>query len=338
VSIPLSQAIFSLFSHGDYSDLFWEDTRTLSIRWEDGKVERFTGGVDRGAGLRYQSGDECRYACVDDPEISAFEALAQQLTPGLATRKPPRALSPTALFRPTYERPVEQIAAEAKVALLQRAYAAASLPGVRQITIGYGENSRHVRIWTSEGVSTEEWRDTLTFSITVVAEKNGLLQTAYDSVSGTGGFEFFDANNVVTLARRVAERAVLRLSAPAAPLGEMPVIIAASAGGTLIHEAIGHPLEADAVQKDVSPTYKGSVGKVVADEKVSVLEDPTMPGQRGFYAFDDEGIQAQRVVTAKPRRSIVWRPTVMAAANRSVIVPSRAWRTHLSRRVRMIRK
>jgi TldD protein len=276
VSIPLSQAIFSLFSHGDYSDLFWEDTRTLSIRWEDGKVERFTGGVDRGAGLRYQSGDECRYACVDDPEISAFEALAQQLTPGLATRKPPRALSPTALFRPTYERPVEQIAAEAKVALLQRAYAAASLPGVRQITIGYGENSRHVRIWTSEGVSTEEWRDTLTFSITVVAEKNGLLQTAYDSVSGTGGFEFFDANNVVTLARRVAERAVLRLSAPAAPLGEMPVIIAASAGGTLIHEAIGHPLE--------------------ADEKVSVLEDPTMPGQRGFYAFDDEGIPAQRVV------------------------------------------
>src|ERR1041384_945688 len=76
----------------------------------------------------------------------------------------------------------------------------------------------------------------------------------------------------------------------------MPVVLAAQAGGTLIHEAIGHPLEADAVQKGVSPVYKGAVGKVVGNEKVSVLEDPTMAGQRGFYAFDDEGIPAQRVV------------------------------------------
>src|SRR4051812_38294488 len=76
----------------------------------------------------------------------------------------------------------------------------------------------------------------------------------------------------------------------------MPVVIAAEAGGTLIHEAIGHPLEADAVQKGVSPMYQGAIGKVVGHEKVSVLEDPTMPGQRGFYAFDDEGIPSQRVV------------------------------------------
>jgi TldD protein len=76
----------------------------------------------------------------------------------------------------------------------------------------------------------------------------------------------------------------------------MPVIIAAEAGGTLIHEAIGHPLESDAVQKDVSPMYKDAIGKLIGNEKVSVLEDPTMPGQRGFYAFDDEGVPSQRVV------------------------------------------
>src|SRR5262249_52584549 len=175
-------------------------------------------------------------------------------------------------------------------------YEAASGPLVRQISIGYGESSKHIRIWTSEGEQTEEWRTILTFSISVVAEKDGLLQTAYDSFSGSGGFELFDRHNVVTLARKVAKRAVDRLSAPAAPLGEMPIIIAAEAGGTLIHEAIGHPLEADAVQKGVSPMYKGAVGKVVGNEKVSVLEDPTMPGQRGFYAYDDEGVRAQRVV------------------------------------------
>jgi TldD protein len=284
-----------LLAFGDYADLFWEESRTLAIRWEDGNVERFTGGLECGAGLRYLSGDECRYACADNPELPAFEALARRLTPGLAHKKIIPAQAPLS-FKPSYGQPVNQIPAEVKVALLNQAYASARRPGVRQISIGYGESSRRLRVWTSEGKSTEEWRTTLTFSIKVVAEKDGLLQTAYDAISGTGGFEFFARNDIAALSRNVAARAVLRLSAPAAPLGEMPVIIAASAGGTLIHEAIGHPLEADAVQKDVSPTYKGIVGKVVAQEKVSVLEDPTMPGQRGFYAFDDEGVAAQRVV------------------------------------------
>ena len=295
MALSASPELFSLLAFGDYADLFWEDTRTLAIRWEDGKVERFTGGQESGAGLRYVAGEECRYACADNPELPAFSALARQLTPGLTSQKIISA-HPPLLFRPSYDRPADQIPAEEKVALLQRAYAAAQRPGVRQISIGYGENSRHLRVWTSEGTSTEEWRTTLTFYIKVVAEKDGLLQTAYDSISGTGGFEFFDQNDIAALSANVSERAVLRLTAPSAPLGEMPVIIAASAGGTLIHEAIGHPLEADAVQKDVSPTYKGIVGKVVADEKVSVLEDPTMQGQRGFYAFDDEGVPAQRVV------------------------------------------
>src|SRR5262249_16621936 len=132
--------------------------------------------------------------------------------------------------------------------------------------------------------------------ISVVAEKEGFLQSAYDAISGTAGFEFFDKNDVVKLSKKVADRAVLPLSPPPAPSGEMPVVIAAEAGGTLIHEAIGHPLEADAVQKGISPMYKGAIGKVVGNEKVSVLEDPTMPGIRGFYAFDDEGTPAQRVV------------------------------------------
>jgi TldD protein len=179
---------------------------------------------------------------------------------------------------------------------LERCFKAASLPHVRQVSISYGEIDKHIRIWTSDGMMTEEWRTTLTFAISVVAEKDGLLQTAYDAVSGTAGFEFFDKTDVIALSKKVAERAVRKLSAPPAPLGEMPIIIAAEAGGTLIHEALGHPLEADAVQKGVSPMYLGTVGKVVGNEKVSVLEDPTMPGRRGFYAFDDEGIPAERVV------------------------------------------
>ncbi len=289
---------FSVLSRGDYADLYWEESRVLSMRWEEAKLERLSHHEDCGAGLRYLIGEENRYASIDSPKPLDIEGLSHQLWPGKtvpATRSSKRFNTPL-IYKPAMRYDPQNVPSTKKVALLERCYKAASLAKVRQISINYGEVAKHIRIWTSEGRMTEEWRTTLTFSISVVAEKDGLLQTAYDAVSGTGGFEYFDAIDVVALSKKVAERAVLRLEAPAAPLGEMPVIIAAEAGGTLIHEALGHPLESDAVQKDVSPMYKGAIGKVIGNEKVSVLEDPTMSGQRGFYAFDDEGLPSQRVV------------------------------------------
>ena len=287
-----------LLALGDYADLFWEETRTLSMRWEEAKLERLTNHEDCGAGLRYLLGEENRYASVDNPVPSDIDGLSRQLWVGQSAPKSSglKTFSAPVIYKPNLRYAPCDIPPAKKVALIEKCYKAASLPFVRQISISYGEVEKHIRIWTSEGRATEEWRTTLTFSISVVAEKDGVLQTAYDAVSATAGFEYFDLVNVVALSKKVAERAVLRLSAPAAPLGEMPIIIAASAGGTLIHEAIGHPLESDAVQKDVSPMYKNAIGKVIGNEKVSVLEDPTMPGQRGFYAFDDEGVPSQRVV------------------------------------------
>ncbi len=278
----------TIFTNADYSDLYWEETRTLSMRWEEAKLERLSQNQECGAGLRSFSGEESRYASLDSPSPEELEVLAARLWKGRPwTSK---------THKPTIRLPSREIPSSEKAQLLEKCHQAASIPCVRQISIAYGEADKHIRIWTSEGKVTEEWRPVLTFSISVVAGKDGLLQTAYDAVSGSTGFEFFEAIDVIRLSKKVAERAVRRLSAPPAPLGEMPIIVAAEAGGTLIHEAIGHPLEADAVQKGVSPTYKGAIGKVVGNEKVSVLEDPTMPGQRGFYAFDDEGVAAQRVV------------------------------------------
>jgi TldD protein len=282
---------------GDYADLYCEESSSLAIRWEEGKVERFTGGQEAGAGLRYLFGEENRYGYVDNPDKEALEKVFRDLTGSARPRSNGRVgVKPPQIFRPAAAQPAAQVSPETKIALLRRAYEAAQGPFVRQVSISYGESAKHIRIFTSEGDVTEEWRTILTFSLTVVAEKDGVIQTAHEAVSGAGGFEFFDQNDVTALGRKVKERAIARLSAPAAPSGEMPIVIAAEAGGTLIHEAIGHPLEADAVQKGISPVYQGAVGKVVGNEKVSVLEDPTMPGQRGFYAFDDEGIPAQRVV------------------------------------------
>jgi TldD protein len=289
---------WNLLAYGDYADLYWERSRALSLRWEEGKLERLAHHEEGGAGLRYCIGEETRYACADEPTVDKIQSLARRLWPAETLAQSGRCLprAEAQSFVPRWRRHPRDVPISAKVQLIERCFRAASIPSVKQVTIHYGEVDKHIRIWTSEGEATEERRLGLTFSIAVVAEAAGWLQTAYDAVGGTGGYEFFETVDIVALARKVAERAVRRLSAPPAPLGEMPIIIAAEAGGTLIHEAIGHPLEADAVQKGVSPMYHGAVGKVVGNEKVSVVEDPTMAGQRGFYAFDDEAVPAERVM------------------------------------------
>src|SRR5258708_3039645 len=198
---PQPSVLATILGSGDYADLFWEDTRTLSMRWEDAKLERLTQSEDCGAGLRYLLGEENRYASVDNPEPSDIVGLSRQL--GIGKMPPAKNVlkAPPAprIYKPVMREDPQSISPTVKVALLGRCFKAASLPLVRQISISYGEVAKHIRIWTSEGRVTEEWRTTLTFSISVVAEKDGILQTAYDAASGTGGFEYFSQTDVVTL-------------------------------------------------------------------------------------------------------------------------------------------
>jgi TldD protein len=141
-----------------------------------------------------------------------------------------------------------------------------------------------------------EERNYMVFSVTVVAEKKGVLQTATEVAGALCGFELFEKSPPHTIAALCAKRAIEKLDAPPAPVGEMPVILESQAGGTMIHEAIGHSLEADGIQKGISPVYSGKVGTVVANEKITVYDDPTLSGHRGSFAYDDEGTPAERTV------------------------------------------
>jgi TldD protein len=203
---------------------------------------------------------------------------------------------------PVLKNPLE-VPLEKKIELLSAADRAArsvaSSKLIRQVSVSYGERFKKVRCYSrEEGTvsSCEEDRLYTIFVVNVVAEENGILQTATEVVGALCGFEIFDRVLPEAVAVMAAKRAILKLRAPNAPTGEMPVILQAEAGGTMVHEAIGHSLEADAVQKGISPVYQGKIGTVVANEKITVLDDPTLAGSRGSFAFDDEGTKAQPTV------------------------------------------
>jgi TldD protein len=121
------------------------------------------------------------------------------------------------------------------------------------------------------------------------------MQTGYESVGRTVGFELFDRYEVDDIARTAARRAITKLAARPAPSGTLPVVIGPGGGGVLFHEACGHGLEKDLVDKGAS-VFKGRLGQQVASPLVTLVDDGTMAEEWGFYAIDDEGTPAQRNV------------------------------------------
>lgn len=288
---------------GDFSDIYVEDSSSLALRWEEEKIQAISRTEEGGAGLRYLCGAETKFGHVDLPRPlegawgdsgrSKLFEVKKELAAGLPSLSLPKFHSPVLMSHAIKISPSDRSLQE-KIELLHSAFRAASNgPHIRQVSINYGEKLKKVGYLNSNGESYIEKRTYLVFSITVTAERNGDMQTAYESLGGLCGFEIFDGGQVERLARLVAARAQAKLDAPQAPVGEMPVVIASSSGGTLIHEAVGHSLEADAVLEGTSPSYIGKLGKVVANEKLTVYDDPTVPSARGSFHYDDEGVPSE---------------------------------------------
>jgi TldD protein len=121
------------------------------------------------------------------------------------------------------------------------------------------------------------------------------MQTSYEAAGGFYGFEYFTDELMGSLAEKTVRRLSGLLAAREAPSGAKTVVLASEAGGTMIHEAIGHGLEADLAMEGMS-CYKGLLGQDIASPLISVVDDATIPHMRGTYAFDDEGTSSQRTV------------------------------------------
>ena len=290
----------ALRSGGDFAELFIEEAGGTSLSCEDNKIEKISSGTEAGAGIRVISGKESAYLAASDTSFESLRKLALRLSDSIAGNakpastplkpRPPIHISKI-LIRPN-EVTVEEKAE--KVRLLNQTARSAG-ENIKQVTVRYADVNQAVTIANSEGVYVEDNRIRTRYFINVIAEKNGILQTGYEAPGGTMGFELFDHYPPEKVARKAAERALRMLSAPHAPAGKMMVVLSSEAGGTLIHEACGHALEADFILKGTS-VFNGKIGKKVASELVTVLDDTTLGNKFGSYAFDDEGTHAQKTI------------------------------------------
>jgi len=289
----------------DYGEAFLERSASASVRFEDSRVEDLASGTERGTGLRFLR----RRGGSDDPRVETLQGSVNSLSGGQALRlresllgggpaPAPVDLTPERVWRVPARIDPATVPLDDKIALLQRidAEVRSGFPHIRQVTLAYGEGRKEVLLVNSEGARCRAWRAAVLLSVNVVAERDGHLQTGQAVLGGLKGYELLADGSPLTAAKTAAARALAKLDAPKARAGEMPVVISSSAGGTLIHEAVGHSLEADLVQEGTSPAYQGKLGKRVAPENVTVIDDPTLPCARGSFGFDDEGVASRPTV------------------------------------------
>ena len=293
-----------LLAGGDYGEAFLEQSEGLSLRFEEGRVEDIGASCDHGLGLRFLRRDGETIVTLQGSAQTVCAQEAARLRKGLLGAAPCASrlsLKPLSLHRHTVRVDPASVALDTKIRLLRLIdkTVRGEFPNIRQVTLSYGERRRDVVILNSEGAHCREERTAVILSIAVVAERDGMLQTGHEVVGGLKGWELMTDNDPLSLARTAARRALAKLSAPKAKAGEMPIVLSSSAGGTFIHEAIGHSLEVDHVQEGSSPAYKGKVGRQIAPETITVVDDPTLPFYRGSFQFDDEGIGARPTTLVK---------------------------------------
>lgn len=293
LSIALSKA-------GDFADIYLEKKKVNGVICEENKLERVISGYDVGAGIRVVSGEATAYAYTNDLSMASLKEVAKVVSQGAKGSKKDLALDLRKLKSSSSfsikKRP-EDVKMEEKAELVKEAnQTARSIDSrIKQVTVSYADSVQNVLIANSEGNITEDERVRTRFVVNSIAAQGQDMQTGFESAGAFMGMELFqmyDPKEIATLATR---RALLMLEAKPAPSGKMPVVLAGEAGGTMIHEACGHGLEADLAQKGLS-VYANKKGEQVASSLVTVIDDATMDNYYGSYLYDDEGVKAQKNV------------------------------------------
>ena len=288
----------------DYADLYFEHTAFESLSMEEGIVKKANRSLDQGVGVRAVSGDRTGYAHSDQIDFKQIEAAgrAAKVIAEDTTVRGPVALA-NAGRKDLY--PVPESATDVpitdKVELLKRIddVARSIDPRIKEVHASFASVLKTVAIVGSDGTAVGDRRPLCRLNVTCIAEDGSSRQMGSSGGGGRVPWEWFfqtsaDAEErFLFWVREAARRSLLLLNAVPAPAGTLPIVLGPGWPGILLHEAIGHGLEGDFNRKGTS-AFAELMGKKVASELCTVVDDGTIEARRGSLNIDDEGTPTQR--------------------------------------------
>jgi TldD protein len=291
----------ALSAGGDYADVYFEHVTTTGITVDESMIKSATQGISAGCGVRVITGDRTGYAYTDDlaPEkilnaarTAALIASGPAKTPVVSLKENERAsLYPVAVSP-------DDAAISDKVDLVRRADTSARSYDSRivQVRAAYADEVRRILVIGSDGTTAEDIQPLARMSVFCIAKSAANSSRGSAGGGGRVGLDYFQqVKTPEFFAKEAARQAIIQLDAREAPAGEMEVVLGPGWPGILLHEAVGHGLEADFNRKQIS-AYSGLMGRRVASEKCTVVDNGTLPSRRGSLNVDDEGSPTQSTV------------------------------------------
>jgi TldD protein len=279
---------------GEHADVYFQHRVASDVGLEDGEVNRAHASVELGVGVRVVKGDQTGYGYTED--LSA-PALLECARTAAAIADGPSSAGPVALHlasglpnRYPLVRPWDEVRPEEKLPLLAglNARAFAADPRVRKVNVFLRDEAGAILVADSSGRVVEDSQPMTLLFLSVLAEDGSRREQNGYNIAGRAGFEFYAPERLDRMVREAIGRTMILFEAGPPPAGEMPVVLAAGSSGILLHEAIGHGMEADFNRKGVS-IYADKIGKRIAQPFVNIVDDADNAGARGAINVDDEG-------------------------------------------------
>jgi TldD protein len=299
INIARLQQVFGqiLTHHVDYADLYFQYSRAEGWVLEEGIVKSGNFNIDQGVGVRAVSGDKTAFAYSDDISMPALTSAAQA-TRAIARQGMSHSVQAVKrcrgheLYKP--QDPIASLNDTDKVMLLEKleGYARSIDNRVIQVIASLAGEYEVILVARSDGLMAADVRPLVRVSLQVIVEENGLREQGVAGGGGRFNYAYFTDSVLRDYAEKAVHQAVVNLGAKPAPAGTMTVVLGAGWPGILLHEAIGHGLEADFNRKG-SSAFSGRIGERVAADGVTVVDDGTIARRRGSLNIDDEGNPTQ---------------------------------------------
>ncbi len=295
----------ALQTGGDDCDLYFEHSAATSVALSDGTVNQASTHVDLGMGVRVRTGDQVGYAYSEELSPKALITAARTaagIASSAARGAPP---VPVAAALPNHYpvvQPWSGVDISTRVAMVRgwENAAFAQDSRIQRVECSVSDAAKVVMIVRPDGRLFEDWRPMTRAMVRCTAEGTGpdgevIRESNSHNVAGRAGLEYLDEDRQTRLVETAVRRTLFLLDAESPDPGEMPVVLAAGPSAILLHEAIGHGMEADFNRKRIS-IYADRMGKRIASDQVTIVDDGTVPGARGSINIDDEGNATERTV------------------------------------------
>ena len=290
----------ALSKGGDFADVYVENRISRDILMEESKFKSAVFGINQGAGVRVISGEKTGFAYTDDiseDKLLKAAEVAAYVAEGSQPSQPVNVSSQQRDSYITVELPLQDVADDKRLDVMRRANQAALEfdPRIMMASISYYDEVRGRTVANSEGLLLSDELPLLFFIVQTLGVGNDTRHMGRERLSRHSGFEMFDEVTPEEVARTCARESIAMLEAEDAPAGIMDVVMQNGWGGVLVHEAVGHPLEGDAIARKTG-VFTGKLGQKVASDVFTMVDDGTIANKRGTTNFDDEGTQMKRNV------------------------------------------